>query len=94
MNEAFIGDLLYRAYMIDAITDAEVRQACAMLEIKYPPSLLENQNVGEHEAVAQCVRTDALADAGDLGGFLDRAVQLPRRDRVGIAAPRKQPAMG
>ena len=46
------------------------------------------------EAVAQCVRTDALADAGDLGGFLDRAVQLPRRDRVGIAAPRKKPAMG
>lgn len=44
MNEAFIGDLLYRAYMIDAITDAEVRQACAMLEIKYPPALLENQN--------------------------------------------------
>lgn len=37
MNEAFIGDLLYRAYMIDAITDAEVRQACAMLEIKFPP---------------------------------------------------------
>ena len=54
-KKAFIGDLLYRAYMIDAITDTEVMQACTMLEIKYPPSLLENQNVGEHEAVAQCV---------------------------------------
>ena len=47
MNEAFIGDLLYRAYMIDAITDAEVRQACAMLEIKYPP---ENGNQAARQA--------------------------------------------
>ena len=54
-KKAVIGDLLYRAYMIDAITDEEVKQVCAMFEIKYPPSLLENQNVGEHEAVAQCV---------------------------------------
>ena len=43
-KKAVIGDLLYRAYMIDAITDEEVKQVCAMFEIKYPPALLENQN--------------------------------------------------
>eukprot|EP01137_Pigoraptor_chileana_P001308 Opistho-2@38752 len=46
------------------------------------------------EAMAQGVRADALADAGDLGGFLNRAMQLPGRDRIGATAPRKQPAMG
>ena len=45
------------------------------------------------EAVTQRVRADALADAGDFGCFLDRAVQLPRRDRIGATAPREQPAM-
>ena len=39
------------------------------------------------EAVTQRVRTDALADAGDFGCFLDRAMQLPRRDRRRAAAP-------
>ena len=43
-KKAVIGDLLYRAYMIDAITDEEVKQVCAMFEIKYLPALLENQN--------------------------------------------------
>ena len=45
------------------------------------------------EAVTQRVRADALADAGDLGGLLDGAMQLPRRDRIGAAAAREQPAM-
>ena len=65
MNKAFIGDLLYRAYMIDAITDEEVKQACAMFEIKYPPSLLENQNVGEHETLVGGVHNRPVSSQVD-----------------------------
>ena len=45
------------------------------------------------EAVTQRVRADAFADAGDLGGLLDCAMQLPRRDRIGAAAAGEQPAV-
>lgn len=44
------------------------------------------------EAARQDVEQEA-ADAGDFGGFLNRAMELPRRDRIGATAPRKQPAM-
>lgn len=46
------------------------------------------------EAVAQGVRTDALADPGPLGRFLNGAMELPGRDRLRPALPGKEPAMG
>lgn len=46
------------------------------------------------EAVAQRVRADALADASALGGLLNRAMQLPGGDRIGVAAPGEPPAVG
>ena len=33
----FMAALLFDAYMADAITDEEVRRACAILNITYPP---------------------------------------------------------
>lgn len=33
----FMSALLFDAYMADAITDGEVRKACAILNITYPP---------------------------------------------------------
>ena len=33
----FMSSLLFDAYMADAITDCEVRRACAILNITYPP---------------------------------------------------------
>ena len=45
------------------------------------------------EAVPQRVRADALADPRRLGCLADSAVELPRRDRIGVAAPREQPAV-
>lgn len=50
------------------------------------------QKVGG-KAVPKGVRTDALVYTGDLRSFLNSAMQLPRRDRVGATASRKQPAM-
>ena len=35
-----------------------------------------------------------LADAGSVGRFVNGAVQLPGRDRVGVAAAWEQPAVG
>ena len=45
------------------------------------------------KAVPQRVRADALADPGSVGRFADGTVELPRRDRVGVAAPGEQPAV-
>lgn len=42
-------------------------------------------------AVPQRVRTDPLADTGSVGRLAHGPVQLPDRDRVGVAAARKQP---
>ena len=36
-NMEFMSALLFDAYMADAITDGEVRRACAILNITYPP---------------------------------------------------------
>lgn len=33
----FMSALLFDAYMADAITDSEVRRACAILSITFPP---------------------------------------------------------
>lgn len=38
MNDMeLMSALLFDAYMADAITDSEVRRACAILNITYPP---------------------------------------------------------
>lgn len=41
----------------------------------------------------QGMRADALVNAGNIGSFLNRAMKLPRRDQMGAATPRKQPAV-
>ncbi len=48
MNDMeFMAALLFDAYMADAITDGEVRRACAILNITYPPQQHKG-NTNEH----------------------------------------------
>lgn len=50
-NHAFFSELLYRAHMADAITDAECREACMRLWIDYPPQLSKGFQAAYQEPV-------------------------------------------
>src|SRR5690606_19455447 len=75
----------------------DLRIESRRLQLAMPEQNLDDADIGAIlqkmgcKAVPQGVRTDALADAGDVRSFLNRAMQLPRRDRIGAAAPWKQP---
>lgn len=53
MKSTLISDLLYRAYMADAITDTEVQHACSIFGITYPPQIMGYQGTQQSPVVQQ-----------------------------------------
>lgn len=53
-----ISDLLYCGYMADQITDDDVRQACALFEITYPPELNKGFQATFQEPVFHTLKDD------------------------------------
>ena len=78
----------------------DLRVERGRLELAVPEQDLDDADVDVlleqvgGKAMPQRVRADALADPGRFGSLMNGTVELPRRDRIGVAAPGEQPTSG